>query len=88
MNLESLKYRTGKESEVYSNVIFEGTNMAACGGDAIMGEFQNDIQSIQPKERDLKAELLAIARWYSMTPKQMETINAIVEKLDKEDSDG
>lgn len=88
MNIESPKYRTGKESEVYSNVIFEGTNMAAFGGDAIMGEFQNDIQSTQPKERDLKAELLAIARWYSMTPKQMETINAIVEKLDKEDANG
>lgn len=71
-----------------NNVIFEGTNMAAFGGDAIMGEFQNDIQSTQPKERDLKSELLAIARWYSMTPKQLETINAIVEKLDKEDANG
>lgn len=83
MILEEPKYRTGKECEVYNNVIFEGTNMAAFGGDAIMGEFQNDIQSTQPEERDLKAELLAIARWYSMSPKQMEVINKIVDILDE-----
>lgn len=81
MAIEALE--TGKEPEVCNNVIFEGTNMAAFGGDAIMGEFQNDIQSTQPKERDLKAELLAIARWYSMPSEHMVVIREIVDILEE-----